>query len=628
MRMRTHDVPPSRLRAALLAFTLTGSLSATAQAQVPPDWTAATAGSSGVALAVDGRHHSITTSNLPGGPITLTRRSPDGVTVWQRSLATAGAVSRATGLVADAAGNLTVTGYLADAVGTPLGALVARLDSAGNLLWQDVQPAAQGFAWRAVLDGSGNAYVLSQQPRAGSTPVSTEPVLTRYSAAGVRQWTRTVGAGYLASDTPLLVTPGGLVVATASGSVSGQELLAAWDAAGNAVWSKAVASSGPLGLALGRSGELYAVGRGGLGFLVIKHDAAFTELWRNSYAASGGALRAAVDGAGNLLVSGVTNAQTGMLTVISNDWLTLKLDAGGNLLWQHQLGTTPNGDDAPAALAVAADGTAYLAGRGTLAVAGTGGTFNQRSTVTLKLGSDGAARWLANTTSTLRGTALQLAGDGGVLVLGDSTQLAVGDGGHAVLRYPQSGLPNQAPVAAATASPATGPAPLAVAFSAAGASDPDGAIASWRWDFGDGQSSTSTTSGMANHVYAAIGSYTARLTVTDTLGLAATSAPLAVSATALAPARPTAVALASTSVLGGSLVNGTVRLSSSAGVTLRLASSNSAVASVPASVVVPAGASQAGFVVTTGKVRKNTSVTVRATANGVTTSAVLTVRAR
>lgn len=45
---------------------------------------------------------------------------------------------------------------------------------------------------------------------------------------------------------------------------------------------------------------------------------------------------------------------------------------------------------------------------------------------------------------------------------------------------------NQPPTAVASATPASGTAPLNVAFIAAGSSDPDGSIASYQWAFGDG----------------------------------------------------------------------------------------------------------------------------------------------
>jgi hypothetical protein len=75
----------------------------------------------------------------------------------------------------------------------------------------------------------------------------------------------------------------------------------------------------------------------------------------------------------------------------------------------------------------------------------------------------------------------------------------------------------QPPIAVADASaPVTGAAPLAVTFSSAGSVDPDGSIASYDWDFGDGTGSTA-----ANPVksYSAPGSYTASLVVVDNSGL-------------------------------------------------------------------------------------------------------------
>jgi PKD repeat protein len=74
-----------------------------------------------------------------------------------------------------------------------------------------------------------------------------------------------------------------------------------------------------------------------------------------------------------------------------------------------------------------------------------------------------------------------------------------------------------APIAVADASaPTTGAAPLAVSFSSTGSYDPDGTLAAYDWDFGDG-----TTSTGANPVksYTNPGTYTASLVVVDNSGL-------------------------------------------------------------------------------------------------------------
>jgi PKD repeat protein len=71
---------------------------------------------------------------------------------------------------------------------------------------------------------------------------------------------------------------------------------------------------------------------------------------------------------------------------------------------------------------------------------------------------------------------------------------------------------NQSPSAIAGANPTTGGAPLTVNFSSAGSSDPEGALLTYSWVFGDGAISTSPN---PTHVYESNGTYVARLTVSD-----------------------------------------------------------------------------------------------------------------
>jgi PKD repeat protein len=74
---------------------------------------------------------------------------------------------------------------------------------------------------------------------------------------------------------------------------------------------------------------------------------------------------------------------------------------------------------------------------------------------------------------------------------------------------------NLKPVAVASASVTSGPAPLLVNFDSAGSDDLDGDIVSWSWNFGDGNSGSGET---PSHTYTAAGTYTATLTVTDNMG--------------------------------------------------------------------------------------------------------------
>ena len=76
-------------------------------------------------------------------------------------------------------------------------------------------------------------------------------------------------------------------------------------------------------------------------------------------------------------------------------------------------------------------------------------------------------------------------------------------------------LPNVAPTAAFT----TAATDLAVAVNGSGSTDTDGTVASYAWDFGDGATASGST---ANHTYAAAGTYTISLTVTDNKGATGT----------------------------------------------------------------------------------------------------------
>ena len=78
---------------------------------------------------------------------------------------------------------------------------------------------------------------------------------------------------------------------------------------------------------------------------------------------------------------------------------------------------------------------------------------------------------------------------------------------------------NRPPTVQAGALPASGPAPLAVLFTAAG-SDPDGDVLTYAWDFGDGSTGTGRR---ARHTYTANGTYTAKVTVKDLAGATGTA---------------------------------------------------------------------------------------------------------
>jgi glucose/arabinose dehydrogenase len=126
---------------------------------------------------------------------------------------------------------------------------------------------------------------------------------------------------------------------------------------------------------------------------------------------------------------------------------------------------------------------------------------------------------------------------------------------HNVLRRIRFANSNGPPTAHADASPRVGPAPLAVQFTSAGSSDPDGSMLKYHWDYGDGATSSDPA---PKHVYTIKEPVTATLTVTDADGAATTAVPIrlwpgdtAPSVTIEAPADGTHIPAGSTIALQG-----------------------------------------------------------------------------
>ncbi|GAA3846640.1 lectin [Sphaerisporangium flaviroseum] len=118
--------------------------------------------------------------------------------------------------------------------------------------------------------------------------------------------------------------------------------------------------------------------------------------------------------------------------------------------------------------------------------------------------------------------------DGALYVLDYGT----GSNNQALFRIEYIGGTNRNPIAKVSANKTSGPSPLAVTFSSAGSSDPEGGALTYSWNFGDGGTSTAAN---PSHTYTANGTYTPTLTVRDPQGLTG-SASLVVTVGNTAPA--------------------------------------------------------------------------------------------
>lgn len=212
---------------------------------------------------------------------------------------------------------------------------------------------------------------------------------------------------------------------------------------------------------------------------------------------------------------------------VSGDLLTLAVGADGALTAVNRvpIGGRPEGiairadarflyasiidDNAVRAFSIGSDGAlTFLASAPTCDEAHIPAACGGVSTA---VAPDGATLYVVTTFKPINDVLSFTINDAGTL-----TQLsAIPTGGDSPLFQALTIRPNQGPIAALARSADT--AGTAITFDASSSSDPDGEIARYDWDFGDGQRAVDAGPHPV-HVYAAPGRYRVTVTVTDNEG--------------------------------------------------------------------------------------------------------------
>lgn len=289
------------------------------------------------------------------------------------------------------------------ALAVSLGAATRAEAASGDLAWQRAYNGTgdDDDFWAGVARApKGGAYVAgSVRPEAGGATVHYDLAVARYAAGGARRWLRTFDGpgGYqdiargVASD-----RFGNVVVVGYVNYLALQPQLAAvvkYNAKGQRRWALFYDARGGSAeiaaeAAIDAAGNVYVAGEystpgSGTDVFLAKYSPAGARKWVRSYSGAGqDQIRdIAVDQRGNVYLTGVTYRAT-----TDFDMLTLKYRPDGRRSWVRRLDGPASGADMGNAIAVAGDGTAYVAGQ--VAGATTGG-----DAAVVKYSAGGTFRW-------------------------------------------------------------------------------------------------------------------------------------------------------------------------------------------------------------------------------------------
>ena len=319
-----------------------------------------------------------------------------GTELWTRQFGSS-SPDFALGVTADASGNVYVAGYTYGVLPGQISAgytdaFVRKYDASGTELWtRQFGSSSYEAATGVAADASGNIYVAGYTGGVlpGQTRASTgypDAFVRKYDASGTEIWTRQFGSS--ADDLALGVaadasgnvyvagyTYGVLPGQTSPGSTDA--FVRTYDASGTELWTHQFGSSSAdiaSGVTADASRNLYVAGQtygtlpdrtsaGWSDAFVRKYDASGTELWTRQFGSASyeAATAVAADASGNTYVAGYTwGALPGQTGAGRGDAFVRKYDASGTELWTFQFGSSS--DDVAFGVAADAPGNIYVAG--------------------------------------------------------------------------------------------------------------------------------------------------------------------------------------------------------------------------------------------------------------------------
>ena len=303
----------------------------------------------------------------------------------------------------DSVSNVLVTGWIETATGNE-DCHTVKYSPNGDVLWADTYAgSATGtdYGYTLAVDQNGNTYVGGFGN--GDNPATFDIFVLKYDSNGNRVWTQRWTSpitNYSAYAYSIAVDNQGNVFTTgfeSDGFTDGEFITLKFNSSGALQWATPYnGSTSSIDYAnhivVDSDGNSYITGwSGGANNLhdmtTIKYDPDGKELWVKRYNGSADdndyAYWLALDGSGNVYVAG-QSVETGS----DNDITTIKYAPNGDEIWVRHYDGPAHGYDAGQAIAVDADGNAYVTGNHTIATG--------LECVTLKYSAAGDLLWTAS----------------------------------------------------------------------------------------------------------------------------------------------------------------------------------------------------------------------------------------
>ncbi len=310
-----------------------------------------------------------------GNDLVVVKNNANGIKLWDYHYRGLQEFSRdeATHICIDNAGYVYVTGITDSSVNqNNTDIYIAKIDPMGTLVWDYIYAAqANGNDKPAgiLTDASGNVFVSATcvNPVTGF-----DGTLISLDLQGSVNWISDFDRNNLPQSFNTMVRGKNQEIYCAGTNIASagyytDALLVRFDAAGSAVWDTTYDSNPGSNfdrdffncIEVDLNGDVIAGGVSGLDFLVAKYSTGGSPLWIETY--DNNSLRDSVsaitiDPFNNVIATGITDLTFG------TDYLTVKYNSTGNLLWDKKLANQAGSEDVPYDILTDSAGTIYITG--------------------------------------------------------------------------------------------------------------------------------------------------------------------------------------------------------------------------------------------------------------------------